>query len=114
MLHVDKAVNEETVCMSCASKYDKAEMQALAGKCLCGVSCVETGKCMDRNMCEIERAVGGNILFIKDDGFTFSCPYKVAFGFSHFCSCPVRSLLFKQGARRADASCGSAEKPSPT
>lgn len=80
--------------MSSAMKIDRAEMRALAKKCLCDVSCLETGKCMDRDMCEIERAVGGSILFIKDDGFTFSCPYKVAFGFSHFCSCPVRARLF--------------------
>lgn len=85
--------------MSCSRKYDKAEMKALAAKCPCNVSCLETGKCVDRDMCEIERAVGGNILFLKDDGYTFSCPYKVAFGFSHFCSCPVRAILYRDEKR---------------
>lgn len=99
MLDTYNASNGEAVFMTCGSWVDKDQLKALAVKCPSGLSCLETGKCVDRCMCKIERAVGGNILFIKDDGFTFSCPYKVAFGFSHFCSCPVRSLIFKHENR---------------
>jgi hypothetical protein len=105
MLHVDETGNKEAVCMSRETKIDRAEMRALATKCLSKASCLETGKCVDRDMCQIERAVGGNILFLKDDGFTFSCPYKVAFGFSHFCSCPVRAILFKEEKRMPASGC---------
>lgn len=107
MLHVSPVLPDDELNMKSVSGYSKEEMRALAVKCPYGVTCIETGKCAERNMCSIERSVGENILFIKDDGTAFSCPYKVGFGFSHFCSCPVRGRLHRDQQAVGRTSCHS-------
>ena len=52
-------------------------------------SCLETGRCGDRALCEIEYAYGGNVMRLASRD-QVPCPYRVAFGHSQLCLCPVR------------------------
>ena len=46
-------------------------------------------------LCRVERCVNEEVYFIKclhND----KCDYKIAFGNSYFCSCPVRKEIYKK------------------
>ena len=58
-------------------------------------SCLETGCCGDRNMCEVEYAYGGNVMRLASNEQTH-CPYRIAFGNSQLCMCAVREYLHIQ------------------
>jgi hypothetical protein len=58
-------------------------------------SCLETGCCGDRNMCEVEYAYGGNVMRLASNE-QMHCPYRIAFGNSQLCLCAVREYLHIQ------------------
>ncbi len=46
-------------------------------------------------MCAPDKVINEQYLFIKSAG-TNDCPYKMSFGFSHICHCPVRLEIFER------------------
>ncbi len=63
----------------------------------------ETVKCSDdfscltgdsKCLCEAVSAIDNKLLFIKSEQYK-SCNYKVSFGYSFFCHCPVRKELYR-------------------
>ena len=58
-------------------------------------SCLVSGRCGDRDMCEVEYAYGGNVMRLVSCG-QLSCPYCVAYGNSKLCTCAVREYLHTQ------------------
>lgn len=62
-------------------------------KCNKNFSCLS---CDKKCLCKVTHIVGNyDILFIETESTTI-CPYKIAYGDSHFCACPTRSELTKQ------------------
>ena len=58
-------------------------------------SCLETGKCGRRTICEVDYAVPENILFLKSE-VKEDCPYRWTFGAGRqVCKCPVHYFIFK-------------------
>lgn len=57
--------------------------------------CLVSGRCGDRNMCEVEHSYGGNVMRLASSD-QFTCPYRVAFGHSQLCTCAVREYLHTQ------------------
>ena len=58
-------------------------------------SCLQTGRCGDRNMCEVAYAYGGNVMRLASCE-QVHCPYRVAYGDSQLCTCAVREYLHTQ------------------
>lgn len=77
-----------------------------ADKCPHGVSCIESGRCGDKEMCKVERSSGENILWLEGK-IPLSCPYMLPFGYGHLCTCPVHSRLHKEEMRKSSASAGT-------
>lgn len=76
-IHIDQSVQEETT------------------KCSHNFSCLSTGKCGDRDMCEVEYADGKNMLVLKSKEAA-SCPYRMSFGTVLMCTCPTHFDIHKQ------------------
>ncbi len=66
-------------------------------KCAHNFSCIETSKCGDKEMCKVEYANGGQILFLKDRKYS-DCPYRLLFGDRQICRCPTHYALHTQEA----------------
>ncbi len=64
-------------------------------KCIHGFSCLESGCCGTRPLCEIDHANGEDVLFLKAKDL-ISCPYRVTFGHGQLCTCPTRFALCTQ------------------
>ncbi len=47
------------------------------------------------NCCEVDRYVGKNLCFVKEDEMRCINNNKFSYGFSNYCRCPVRCELFK-------------------
>ena len=58
-------------------------------KCKKNISCLSSG----RELCQVELCVENKIHFIKCKSDEF-CNYRVPFGYSHVCVCPVRKELY--------------------
>jgi hypothetical protein len=54
-------------------------------KCLKGEQCY----------CQAESFASNKVLFVKVKGYPF-CRYKLPFGFSYICRCPVRIEIFNK------------------
>ncbi len=63
-------------------------------KCENNFSCLETGKCGGREMCEAESIAGNCVIFLKPENYT-ACPYRVPFGDSQVCRCPTHYAILK-------------------
>ncbi len=61
-------------------------------KCKKGFSCLKGDR---ENMCRVELNIGDKIHFVKCMG-DVPCDYRVAFGYSFVCLCPVRKELFNR------------------
>jgi hypothetical protein len=62
-----------------------------ATKCRSNFSCLSgEGVCL----CEIEDFAGDKLHFIKPG--TGECDYRMGFGFSYLCNCPVRKEIYNQ------------------
>lgn len=63
-------------------------------------SCLETGKYCDRQMCKVDYADGENVLFLETKE-PANCEYRVSFGCSQVCTCPVcYAIHTKYGKRK--------------
>ena len=58
-------------------------------------SCLTTGKCGDKDMCEADYADGLNVLFLKAKK-PAKCIHRISFGYSQMCSCPTRYAIHKK------------------
>jgi hypothetical protein len=56
-------------------------------KCPHAFSCLDSGKCGERERCEVSFA-GGNVLFLKWKEAA-NCPYRLSFGNGQICTCPA-------------------------
>ena len=63
--------------------------------CETNFSCLESGQCGDKPMCEVAYANGQNLLFLKTKD-SFNCLYRVPFGYSQVCRCPARFAIHKK------------------
>jgi len=63
-----------------------------AAQCPHDFSCLETGRCGDRDMCEVTHSYGGNVMLLASKE-QVHCAYRVAYGHSQLCVCPVRDYL---------------------
>lgn len=61
--------------------------------------CEDSHRCLNDcgvQLCQIDTAtVGGEVIFV-DPEKCGSCTYRVSFGFSAICSCPVRKAIYKK------------------
>jgi len=62
----------------------------MAGKCRKNHSCL-SGQI--EALCKVELNVEDKIHFVKCISNEF-CPYRISFGYSHVCLCPVRKEIF--------------------
>ena len=58
-------------------------------------SYIETGRCGEREMCKVAYSYGGNVMLLVSKE-QVHCAYRVAFGHSQLCLCPVREYLHTQ------------------
>ena len=58
-------------------------------QCTKNISCLSD---KTRDVCKVLHADGVNVLFIEKNAK--SCPYKIPFGSSYICSCPIRHELY--------------------
>jgi hypothetical protein len=64
-------------------------------RCPDGMKCLEEGSCP---ICQAERLVRGNGVFVKPGGPAWPCTYRMNFGGGVICHCPVRfELLDRYG-----------------
>jgi hypothetical protein len=73
-------------------KYDVSEdtIQSTYG-CLKNFACLE-GKA---ELCDVERYLNNEVLFIGSDGKNI-CNYRMSYGDSYMCCCPVRKELHRK------------------
>ena len=64
-----------------------------AKECEYDYSCLKTGKCGEQELCKVNSADGLNILFLGGHP-KCECPFKVPWGRSYICRCPVRYFLY--------------------
>lgn len=64
-----------------------------ATKCGSNFSCLSGEEVC---LCEIEDFAGDKLHFIKPGNATGECNYRMGFGFSYLCNCPVRKEIYKQ------------------
>jgi hypothetical protein len=72
------------------------EVRRETERCPHDFSCLTTGKCGALPMCEIDRRIDKNWLFVKTSADTerFDCPYKYTYGiYGRICTCPTRYSL---------------------
>ena len=75
-----------------------------ATKCEHAFSCLETGCCGNRKICEATCSFGPRVLQLttKDQAI---CAYRVSFGHGQLCTCPVRNYLHSCGSPAAFEDC---------
>ena len=73
-----------------ANFTDSFDAKALARKCPRAHICIDQA---DAVLCAIDYCVNNKVLFVKKDDDNF-CPYRNNFGYSHFCTCPVRLQIY--------------------
>ena len=73
-----------------------AEVLQKTTKCQYNFSCLETGKCGDRAMCEFEYVDGEQVIFLEDQN-TADCAYRKTFGTRQLCRCPTHYAILKDG-----------------
>jgi len=77
-------------------------------KCKHNFSCLETGNCGDRSICEVEYANGDPVLFLKTTEGTM-CRYRVNFANKQVCMCPTHYQIYTQQKQASDGSGQSGE-----
>jgi hypothetical protein len=63
-------------------------------KCVHSFSCLDSGKCGERKMCEVTYAVKPYLLDLKSKEYE-DCAYRVSYGFTHYCSCPTHFTIYQ-------------------
>lgn len=75
-------------------KFDVSEeLVKKTTKCLKKFACLH-GE--EDCLCAIKDCVGSQIHFIKFEDHSDICIYKMGFGYSYFCNCPIRKELYNQ------------------
>jgi hypothetical protein len=62
-------------------------------KCRNDQRCLELDQSNAMPMCEVAYAFGNNLMFIKHLNSTY-CPYQIAFGDRHICTCPTHYAIY--------------------
>jgi hypothetical protein len=78
---------------------DLTKYKSLAHKCNSDHICL---KHPEKVKCEVDYCVNNEVLFVKSDG-TNACPYLHSFGYSHFCSCPLRMQIYIESKKTSKA-----------
>ena len=63
-------------------------------KCPHSFSCLESGKCGEHKMCEVNFAIEPYVLILKSTE-PENCPYRVDFGYSQLCECPTHLTIYQ-------------------
>ena len=61
-------------------------------KCPHKFSCLTSDQCGKHKICEVERIMGTNVIFLKDTQQA-QCPYRLAFDYSQICTCPTHYAI---------------------
>jgi hypothetical protein len=64
-------------------------------KCRHKFSCLTSDQCGKHKICEVERIMGTNVIFLKDTQQA-QCPYRLAFDYSQICTCPTHYAMKKK------------------
>jgi hypothetical protein len=56
-------------------------------KCPHKFSCLTSDQCGEHKMCEVEYAIGTNLMILKDMQPAV-CPYRSTYGYGQICTCP--------------------------
>ncbi|MEI6972456.1 MAG: hypothetical protein WCL44_13185 [bacterium] len=59
-------------------------------------SCLVTGHCGSKEVCDVEFPIGRSMLFLLA-AEPATCPYRVSYGARQACTCPVHCYLHKEG-----------------
>jgi len=70
-------------------------------RCTRYFACLSTGGSSDQAKCKIDYSDGKNVLFIASYDEQFSCKYRIHFGYSQICTCPVHYYLYNIEPYRA-------------
>lgn len=73
-------------------------VRARTRRCGHNFSCLETRKCGERDMCEVEHSIG-SVLLLKT-GEPAVCNYRVNFGERQVCTCPIHCEIHAQERNR--------------
>jgi len=57
-------------------------------------SCLDTGKCGARPMCQVKSSLNHQISFLNTEE-SAACNYRILFGGKQLCMCPVRTFIFE-------------------
>ena len=76
-------------------KTNKDSLKLLTPKCPRNHICLEQ---TDAILGKIDYCVNGKVLFVKSQSENF-CPYKYDFGYSHFCTCPLRMQIYLESKK---------------
>lgn len=80
-------------------KYSVAEdVKKKTTMCSHEFTCLESGLCGDRPLCEVSQETPG-VLFVKQTDL-FVCPYCRDFGGARYCACPTHMAIVKKYGRR--------------
>ena len=76
----------------------KAVPQDILGKTRCphAFSCITTGKCGERDLCEGDEVCASMMLSLKArerEDLPAGCSHLMPYGNGHYCLCPVRVFL---------------------
>ena len=63
-----------------------------ADRCSHKHSCLETGKCGERPMCQVKSSLNHQISFLETEE-SAACNCRILFGGKQLCMCPVRTFI---------------------
>lgn len=63
-----------------------------ASRCPHEFGCLATGRCGEREICEVEYAYGESVMLLASKP-QVGCSYGITFGHGQLCTCPVREYL---------------------
>ena len=72
------------------------QIREQTNRCKYNFSCLETGKYMGPEGCEVDYLYGENILFLKSKMTASACPYRASFSGRQMCLCPTKYHVVTQ------------------
>ncbi len=63
-------------------------------ECRNDFACLKNIQCKKPFMCEVDYAVGENVLFLVDEKTEY-CPYRLSFAGRQVCTCPTYFAIYK-------------------
>ncbi len=67
-----------------------------AVRCRKDIECLRTGRCGHRKDCEVDYAVGQDVLFLRSASKPPGCGYRLRYGDRQVCMCPVHFALWQR------------------